>query len=168
MFKTVLILIVLLCPFKSFAEYFIQFGTGAYFGARYVDLGHQWSRTNLSLGIGLVQDNQWEQYNLKFNYITTIVNFNQVQLQPLNLGLAVLYTTDTDFYINSPSRYPEKGYYDMTAVRAGLTYQFAFTSNHWAVFYDLTWLDQGIYTQYNNHKYGEGFLSWGFGGRYLF
>jgi hypothetical protein len=169
MYKIVLALLVLISPFKAFSEPFVQAGTGAYFGEEYIDLGYRWSRLNLSLGIGKIEDDEWEQFNLKFNYVTTTIGVGPVQLQPLNLGLALMYTSDRHFFVQNSSRYPDEDYYDTTAFRAALTYQAAVKYHQWSLFYDITWLDQGIYAEYNNHnKYGDKFLSWGAGIRYEF
>lgn len=170
MWKIALPAIVLLLSIESKAQTYIELERAAFFGSKSVSIGHRVSRWNFSVGVGDISVNEFEQFNFKTRFDSTVIGINEFEIRPLNIGAAALYTTDPKFTLNNRADYPESGYYDFNSLRFALTYQFEVIYKRWSVFYDVTWLDQGILIEYNN---GDGlgfenFLSSGFGVKYFF
>ena len=90
------------------AEMGLVVGTGGYQGD--VQVGLKYGYFSLLYGFN---EDIGDQVSLRFDY-----NF----LKYLTVGAFATYSLDSDTFWNSPSKYPNDGYYRQTKLRAGLSF----------------------------------------------
>jgi len=95
----------------------------------------------------------YAQLNLAYRYSRWQFERPGVLWRPLQIGLFAIYSTDQDrYFIKSPDKYPESGYYDETALRGGLEFgsTIILHNYHLGLAMYLRILDNGITAIVNN------------------
>jgi hypothetical protein len=120
-------LLFLLFPLFAQAEYNFGVGTGAYMGRR--QLQAEWISENQKhhiLGIyGYTNDEmigQINQIGMAYLWSMEKKEFDNFKWTPLLAGGFFTYTDNKKFFTESPSRYYDPDYYDMTNLRFGFRF----------------------------------------------
>ena len=127
-----------------------------------------------AFSIGSYQNgpNHYAQLNLAYRYSRWQYDRPKVFWKPLHIGLFLLYSTDQQrFFTKSPSKYPEDGYYEETALRGGVELGSTVLLRHsrlgFAMYMRI--LDNGIVATLNNvYRDLQYYTSTGLGLQYQF
>ncbi|MBL7545083.1 MAG: hypothetical protein JNL11_14795 [Bdellovibrionaceae bacterium] len=114
----------------------------------------------------------YTQVNFGYRYSRWQYNIDDKTLHPLQMGIFTTRTLDYKaYFLESPSQYPEKNYYDETRLRWGFEFGSALT--FWSTRFELAYLvriiDSGLVAVLNNsNKDLQYYISSGVSLRYRF
>lgn len=168
--NVLLILLLSVCGPSAFANgWGAVAGTGGFQGALSAGALYQWQNTHvleLMLGEYTIDNGHGFQLNLDYNFVPWNIPWEKATLQPLRVGLMVLYSLDfDDYFTSSPSKYPTPGYYERTGARLALSFGVGLGDfgNRLHLILEAVCLDTGITAVVNNRLSDlKNFLSAGF------
>lgn len=106
------------------AKWAAELATSGFMGTLSAGPVYEWAgRHHVAMTIGAYQngENRYGQLNTAYRYARWRFERPDILWKPLHIGLFTLYSLDQKrFFVKSPSRYPEDGYYEQTALRGGL------------------------------------------------
>ena len=146
---------------------------GGFFGKYSLGAVYRWREKNnfeMSLGLYSIGEKDFHQVNLAYRRSIWLLLWDEHHFSPVQLGFFVVTAIDNDSYFyTSPSKYPDKGYYDQTAYRYGLEYSTSYAYHQYEFSYYLRVMDTGIIALYNNaHRDLQYYLSSGLSAAYRF
>lgn len=128
-----------------------------FFGTYSAGAIYEWKdqhQVEFSLGSYPFDGVNYGQTNFAYRYSPWKVFVSpEVQWQPAHFGIFMIHSWDqSQYFIESPSKYPYEGYYDQTALRFGFEWatSWNFQSQKWAAVYALRLLDGGLIAWHNN------------------
>ncbi len=157
------------------ADWGVAIGTMGFQGERHAAVAVDWWKTHaVELGFGRYryQDERKTQVNLLYRFTPATVQFYEQTWAPVSVGLMAVYAPDQEnYFLRSPGKYPEDGYYEQTGIRLGLelSTQLMFWNDRLRVLYSVSLMDTGVAAWINNdHRYIRHFLSSGLSLRFFF
>ena len=173
------LLIALLVPLFSYADYLVGFGTGSYMGRHQLqgEMGLKNPKYRAIGILGYTKDedmNDIFQLTLISTYKSKQIDFGNFKWDPLSSGVFATYTDHKKYYVRSPSKYKDPDYYTSTALRAGLRFSTDLvfllkTMKPMHISLDGSLLDRGMTSLFNNpseYNLLEEFWSIGFSVRF--
>ena len=148
-------------------------GTGAYMGENYIGAAYtsvnQKHTTEISYGVTEGEfGSDVEQMNLQYSFSPVEMNWGPLRTNLLGIGMILSRWNSSAGFVNSPSQYPEEGYYAMTRYRLSLLFSHMWNFKKLTVFVNWALLDQTAIALYNNPEYVDRQEVWssGFGLRW--
>lgn len=151
-----LILWILLGATPASAKWNLAVGSGSFQGSISVGGAYRISKRHTwEVTLGQYIQGRANRYQLNGGYHFTPwrLTVGGRVLEPLHLGVMVLYALDrTTYFEVSPPRYPEENYYEETAIRPALVMGTGLTMFEERVhfIYELALVDTGILAGFNN------------------
>ncbi len=154
------LLIFILFPLLSLANWQMGAGSGAYLGA--FQLQTQWAspthRHHIYLSYGYTHDEivkDIHQYSWAYQWSPRRLAFAHHVWDPLLIGPFITYTDNDHYYFKSPKKYDNEHYYDVNSLRWGLRFSSQITALHWGsrplhLSLDGSLLEKGLFTYFNN------------------
>lgn len=173
--KIVLFSLILFLSARAHADWRAVFERAGFFGKYSLGASYEWQpehAVDLSLGVYQIEGQDYYQTNLVYRYSRWNVPFFGHMWRPLQFGAFFVYSLDRDrYFLDSPSKYPYKGYYDETALRWGAEFSstLTFYPSRFAVAMRLRIFDNGLIAIYNNSQRDiQYYVSSGISLQYLF
>lgn len=109
-------------------------------------------RMEFLLGEYSVANEREYQVDLGYMYTPWRAHFGDVGWAPVQVGAVAMYALNGDYFAVSPSKYPEPGYYEQTALRLGLRAgtEIATLGDRLRLGYEVVFLDSGVTAAFNN------------------
>ncbi len=154
-------------------QWSVATGKGAYMGQSYWGAAYtsvnQKHNTEISYGVTEGEfGSDVEQVNIQYSFSPLELNWGQLRTNILGMGMVLSRWNSSAGFVNSPSQYPEQGYYPMTRYRLSLLFSHLWNFKKFTIFINWALLDQTAIALYNNPEYVDRQEIWssGFGIRW--
>lgn len=154
--QTLFLIIVVRITVPAAAEWGLLLGTAGFQGAMTLGLTYQLSvrhALELSLGQYAIENQAAYQVNFGYTYTPARIQLGPMAWAPVDMSALLIYALDNQrYFVVSPSRFPTPGYYEPTALRAGLSLgtELAILKDRLRLIYQVVILDNGIVAALNN------------------
>lgn len=158
------LLLIFATSFAHANEFQAKLSTGGFLGEYGIGLNYELPQrwrfmlgygNTMGLGTNIHQANTMADYA----WFKSVKVRNGLRWTPITTGLGAVYTFNREFFVESPEEYPEKTYYQQTALHALVAFgtQVRARIKGWKIYgeYFVSITDTYLMAQFNNSKWSS-------------